>query len=343
MTEQEIKRSLANWPEIVKKYQNPDNRKALVQVLNSFLPFLGLWVLMYFSVDWSLWITFALGIVNAFFLVRIFIIQHDCGHQSFLRSRKLNNAIGFVCSFFSSIPYKYWARVHSFHHGHSGQLEFRDIGNVPFLTVSEYAALPWWRKVTYRIFRSPFVLFVLAPISYLTVSNRYPFINFQGWNKVAWSQVINNILMVLVYVGLGFLLGWKAFFLVQLTILFFFGIIAFWFFFVQHQHEETYHKKKEEWDYLVASIKGATYYKLPRLFQWFTGNIGFHHIHHLSSKIPNYNLEKCARENPILNKYVTKITFWESLKCMTNKLWDEQTERMISFREYYRMKKMRAA
>ncbi len=342
--EKEIRESLKNWKVMIKKYQKPDTRKAVLQMVTTFLPYLALWILMYFSLQWSIWITIGLAFINAFFLVRIFIIQHDCGHQSFLRSKKLNNLIGVICSLFSSIPFKYWAKVHNYHHGHTGQLEARDIGDINFLTVEEYRKRNWFGRLRYRIFRHPLVLFIIAPIFYFTISNRYPFFNFKGmFLKTKLSQVRNNLLIVGLYAGLAFLLGWKQFLFIQLLLIFLFSVIAFWFFYVQHQHEDAYNNWKENWDFLIASIKGASYYKLPKLFQWLTGNIGFHHIHHLNSNIPNYNLEKCVKENPLLSKYSTIITFRDSLKCMFNKLWDEETQRMISFAEFYRREKMQLA
>ncbi len=343
MNNNEIKKALQDWGDKVKKYQRPNIKKAFGQMLTSFLPFLGLWVLMYFSLEWSYWITLGLAALNAFFLVRIFIIQHDCGHQSFFKSRKWNNAVGFVCSFFSFIPYKYWAKSHNFHHAHSGQLEYRGIGDISTLTVKEFRELSKFGRFKYRLYRNPFSLFLIGPLYYMFVSQRLPIAGMQmGWKKVQWSQFFSNIYLILVFSLLIITLGWKKFFLVHVPIIVLFGIIAIWFFYVQHQHKETYKQWKENWEYLLAAIKGSSYYKLPKVFQWLSGNIGFHHIHHLSSFIPNYNLEKCNKENPIFEKYVTVLTFRESLKCMFNKLWDEEKERMISFREFYRLEKKRA-
>ena len=338
--EVEIKKFLNNWNKIVIKYQKPDTKKAVIQMLNSILPFLAIWIVMYFSLDWSYWLTLALGIVNAFFMVRIFIIQHDCGHQSFLKSRKWNNVIGFICSFFSSMPYKYWAKSHDFHHAHCGQLEeeIRDIGDIHFLTVEEYKGLSNLKKFFYRLYRNPFVMFLLGPLYYLLVVQRLPLVKLKGWNKIYRNQLINNLAIGFAYFGIAYLLGWKNFLLVHLPIFVSFATIAVWFFYVQHQHDHAYRQWKENWEYLLAAVKGSTFYKLPKVMQWFTGNIGFHHIHHLSSKIPNYNLEKCATENPILQKFATKVTFIESLSYMFNSLWDEQQQKMISFREYRRLK-----
>lgn len=342
LKEQEIKEALKNWSNIIKPYKKANTRKAVTQILNSFIPFFGIWVLMYFSLSWSYWITWGLAIINSFFLVRIFIIQHDCGHQSFFNNKKWNNRIGWFCSLFSSIPYKYWAKVHSFHHGHTGHLEHRDIGDINFLTVEEYRALPKIKRFGYRLFRNPIVLFFVVPTIYLSVSNRYPFISFRGWKTARRSQYFNNIALAAVFIILGFSLGWANFLMVHLPIIFCFGVTAFWFFYVQHQHESTYMQWGDKWDYLMAAIKGSTYYKLPKIFHWLTGNIGYHHIHHLSSRIPNYNLPKCAKENPILQKYVQILTFRDSLKTMFNKLWDEEQQRMISFREFYALERQRA-
>ncbi len=338
-TSEEIKKSLQNWPALVAAYGTPDRKKAIVQMVNTFLPFIGLWVLMYFSLQWSYWITIGLAIINAFFMVRIFIIQHDCGHQSFMKWRKVNDAIGIFCSFFSSIPYKYWSRSHNFHHAHTGQLEIRDIGDINTLTVKEYQALSFWKRIGYRIFRHPLVLFVFGPVYYLLINVRFPLIKMKGWQRVKRAQFFNNVYMFLIYALLAFAIGWKKFFLVQIPILVIFAIIAVWFFYVQHQHENTYKQWRDNWEYLLSAVKGSTYYKLPKVFQWLTGNIGLHHIHHLNSKIPNYHLEWCARENPILNKYVTKVSFWESLSYMFNHLWDEENQKMISFWKFDRLER----
>jgi len=339
----EIKEALKNWKEIVSRYQKPNTKKAIWQLVNSFGPFLALWILMYFSLKWSIFITIGIGLINAFFLVRIFIIQHDCGHQSFFKSRKLNNVVGTVCSIFSFMPYKYWAKAHNFHHGHSGQLEVRDVGDIPTLTVNEFRARDWWGRLRYRIWRFPVITFGIAPIFYFLISNRIPMYKFNNWRKTTWMQIKDNIWIFGAYIVLGFLLGWKQFFLVQLMLVLFFGIIAFWFFYVQHQHEFSYKQWKDNWDFLVSAIRGSSYYKLPKAWQWLTGNIGIHHIHHLSSKVPNYNLEKCMKENAILSKYVTTITFTESLKMVHNKLWDEDNQRMISFSEFYEQERQQAA
>jgi omega-6 fatty acid desaturase (delta-12 desaturase) len=332
-----MKQELKNWPRILHKYQQPSVKKAVVQILNSFLPFLGLWTLMYFSLRVSYLITLLLGLVNAFFLVRIFIIQHDCGHSSFLSSRKWMHNVGFFCSLVTTIPFRYWAKEHDFHHAHNGQLDQRDHGDIKTYTVQEFRSLSKFRKIKYMIFRSPVVLFIIGSFYYLVVHNRIHVISMKSFKRLELSRFVNNLILAGLYVGLMFLLGWKEFLLVQVSVLFPFAVISVWFFYVQHQHEHTYKNFRENWEYLLAAVRGSSYYKIPALFHWLTGNIGFHHIHHLNPRIPNYNLKKCFQENPVFTKYANSLNFIESLKTMQHKLWDEASQRMISFREFYRM------
>lgn len=328
-----------NWQQIVKKYQIPNTKIAVWQIITSFLPFIGLWILMYFSLSVSYWLTLGLALINAFFLVRIFIIQHDCGHQSFMASRKLNDAIGFVCSGLSLIPYKYWAKAHNFHHGHCGRLEpdIRDIGDMPTLTVEEYRNMKPLPRFAYRFFRMPLVLLVVGSVYYIFIHNRFMTIKQRGFDMVKKSLVWNNLFIAALYAGGILLFGAANFFKIHLPIVIMFSIMCFYAFYIQHQHEQAYKQWKEEWTFVKAALRGSTYWKLPRVFQWLTGNIGIHHIHHLSSLIPNYNLQKCKDENPILQEHVTIVSFTGSMKYFINKLWDEQQQRMITFREYRRL------
>jgi len=214
----------------------------------------------------------------------------------------------------------------------------RDIGDIDTMTVKEFDEATPKKRLAYRIFRMPFITFVVGPSVYLLRNNRFTFVKLQGWkNRQKWLR-LNNFLLAAAYIAGGMIRGWKEFLMVQVPIVFFFSIIAVWFFFVQHQHELAYKHWQKNWDYLLSAIRGSSFYKLPRFLHFLTGNIGYHHIHHLNSKIPSYNLVRCAKENPDLQKYVTSVTFFESLKFMFHKLWDEQSERMITFKEYYQMK-----
>lgn len=321
------------------KYTRTSGRKAFIQIVNSFGPFIGLWVLMYLAYDYSYWLTFGLGVINAFFLVRIFIIQHDCGHRNFISNSKLRDAIGYVSSLFSTIPYGYWAKSHHIHHSHNGQLELRDIGDINTLTVREYSQLSIWGKIRYRLYRTWLVMFVIGPIYYVLIHNRLPLIKMDVFKKERRRLWLNNALLAAVFIGLGYWLGWAKFFITHFTIIALFSVIAIWFFYVQHQHEEAYKQWRDKWDYLTAALRGSTYYKVPRLFNWLTGNIGIHHIHHLNPAIPNYNLQKALKENPWVNRYTTILSFWDSLKLVTHKLWDESQQRMITWAEYQRLKR----
>lgn len=327
-------------PAIVRRYQLPDSRKAAIQVLNSFLPFVAIWATMYLLRDVSVWLTIGLAVVAAFFLVRIFIIQHDCGHQSFTASREANNIIGALCSFLTFIPYKYWAKNHNYHHGHNGILdENRDIGDINTLTVREFRELSRLQKLKYWLFRSAPVLFLIGPMVYIFYNNRFPIIRLKGWEVANRSLLWNDFFLVAIHSGLIFWLGWQAFLLVHLPILAAFGTIAIWFFYIQHQHEFTYKAAKEKWDFLRASIQGSSYYKLPRLFHWLSGNIGYHHIHHLNSLVPNYQLARCHHENPVFDQVANSLTFTQSLRCIFNKLWDEEQGKMIGWHEYFNRQK----
>ncbi|MFY0591019.1 fatty acid desaturase [Roseivirga sp.] len=325
--------------QVLKKYTQEHKSKAAIQIINSFIPFIGIWILMYLSLDMSYWITLGLGAINAFFLVRIFIIQHDCGHQSFVKNRKAQKIIGHACSYLSAIPFYYWAKSHSIHHKLNGQLELRDIGDVTTYTVAEYKAFSKAKKVGYRIYRSPIVMFLIGPVYYIFIHNRLAKIKMPAFQKLKGSVILSNLVLLGLFTILGFTLGWQKFLTVHVTVLTLFSIIAIWFFYVQHQHEHGYKQWKKNWDYVTSALKGSTYYKVPGLFNWLTGNIGIHHVHHLNPAIPNYNLKQCIKENPWLNKYPTTIGFIDSLSLMSNKLWDETQQRMISFREYYSLER----
>lgn len=336
---EQLLEDLKNWHAIIRKYQVPDTRKAIIQLANSFSFYVALLALQFYLYDKSVLLSAAVAILNGFILGRIFIIQHDCGHKSFTRYQTLNDIIGTVCSVCTLIPYKYWAKNHSFHHAHNGQLEYSDIGDVECLTTEAYAALSWKQKLWYRIYRNPFYLFTIGGFIYVVLYNRFAFLKTEPFKKVRKNVLISNFMFVAVYAGLAYLLGVERFLVIQMVNLLFFGTYALWFFYIQHQYEYIYKSSKENWNYVVAAMKGSTYYKLPRIGHWLTGNIGYHHIHHLSPAIPNYNLPACHMENPIFEKHTNTITFWQSLKTVQANLWDTQKQKMISFSEYSRNKR----
>jgi acyl-lipid omega-6 desaturase (Delta-12 desaturase) len=317
-----------SWKEAVARYQNPDLKRSLWQIINSILPYFMLLYLMVLSLQISYWLTLGLAVVAAGFLARIFIIFHDCGHGSFFKSRKANEVVGIITGFLTFTPYYYWTRNHAIHHATAGDLSRRGTGDVMTLTVKEFQALSPARQLVYRIQRNPLFMFIIGPLLLFLGFHRFarPGTTGRELHSVYWTS-----LGMLVYLGvLILLMGFETFLLVNLPIWavgFSFGV---WLFYVQHQFEGTYWVDHEDWDYATAAMKGSSYYKLPRILQWFTGNIGFHHIHHLSPKIPNYYLEKCLKENPPFQK-VEPLTLLSSLNCLKYRLWDEEQGKLVGF------------
>jgi omega-6 fatty acid desaturase (delta-12 desaturase) len=302
----------------------------VLQVLTSVVPFVLTWILMLVSLDYSYWITLPLSVLASGFLMRIFIIQHDCGHGSFFRSQAANNALGSVLGIFTLTPYAYWRKTHAIHHATSGNLDQRGFGDVTTLTVKEYLALSRWGQFRYRLYRSPVVLFGLGPIYEFVLRHRFPFHSPWAWKR-EWSSVFwTNLALLTIVVVTWNTIGIKAFLAVQIPITLVSGSVGIWIFYMQHQFEETSWKKGDTWSYYTAALKGSSYYDLPQILHWFTGNIGVHHVHHLSSRIPNYRLQQCMRENPELQQ-VTRLTLRESLKCAGLKLWDEDRGKLVGF------------
>lgn len=321
------------WRAIVAKYQQPDVRKSTWQIVNSFGGLFLCWALMVFSLNVSYLLTLLLSIPAAGFAVRIFIIQHDCGHGSFFKSRRANDTVGVMCSLFTMTAYKYWRKTHAVHHAHHAELEERGIGDVWTMTVDEYLAAPWWKRSAYRVFRHPLFLFGIAPSINFLIMERFPFAVQKEWHNgeresILWTNfaILGLFTLFSLWIGIGAVL---AIFLPTVAIA---ASVGTWLFYVQHQFERTYWEHTPEWDYTLAAMHGSSYYKLPKLLQWFTGNIGFHHIHHLSPRIPNYNLEKCHTDNPLMQR-VVQLTLWSSFKTVSFALWDEKRRRLVTFHE----------
>jgi omega-6 fatty acid desaturase (delta-12 desaturase) len=340
--EQSATKSKPAWVDAIKPYQVPDHWKSTWQLINSVVPYFAIWVLMYYSLSVSYLLTLALAFLNALFMMRIFIIQHDCGHNSFFRSTKLNDFVGGLLGVITLTPYHHWRRSHAKHHANSGDLDFRGIGDIMTLTVGEYAALPWWRKFAYRFYRSPFVKFVISPTLLFVVLHRFSFGSDPKEKRERESVHRTNIALAAILIGLSAWIGFKETIMIWLPIEVFGASIGVFLFYVQHQFEDTYWRWHEEWDYTEAALRGASFFKMNKVAQWFSGNIGFHHVHHLSPKIPNYNLERAHYENPIFHQVET-ITFLTSFKTIFLHLWDEQTHKLISWADYHRLQRQRTA
>lgn len=321
------------WRAVVAKYQQPDVRKSVWQIVNSFGGFFFCWVLMYFSLNISYLLTLLLAVPAAGFLVRIFIIQHDCGHGSFFKSRRANDTVGSVCGVFTLVAYKYWRKSHAIHHAHHAELEERGIGDVWTLTVDEYLQAGWRKRAAYRVFRNPFFLFVIAPGINFLILERFPLSADETWRHgERASKWWNNLAIATWFVLMGLLIGFGNALLIVVPAMVIAASVGTWMFYVQHQFERTYWEHTPQWDYTLAAMQGSSYYKLPKVLQWFTGNIGFHHIHHLSPRIPNYNLEQCHEQNPMMQR-VIQLTLMSSLKTMPLALWDEKKRQLVTFRE----------
>lgn len=311
-------------------YRGADTRRSLFQLVSTGAAFLAMGATLIFSIDYSYWITLLLAIPSAGLLVRLFIIQHDCGHGSFFKSRLANDMVGRLTSIFTLTPYGFWRQSHAVHHAGSGNLERRGIGDVDTLTVREYLNLPRLKRIGYRLYRNPLVLLIIgAPVHFLLLQ-RLP----QGVrdpSPSAWSSVLSlNAVIFVVYGLLIALIGAKLFFMAFLPVAIISAWVGGWMFFIQHQFEGTHWDTDEAWDFRVAALYGSSYYVLPRVIQWFTGNIGLHHIHHLCSKVPNYRLQECLEASPDLQN-LNRLTFWQSLKCVRLALWDEAQRKLVGF------------
>jgi omega-6 fatty acid desaturase (delta-12 desaturase) len=313
----------------VARFQVASLWRARWQVVNSFVPYALLWFAMERALVVSYWLMLPIAILAAGFLVRIFIIFHDCGHGSFFKSPRANNATGAVAGLLLLTPYRHWRWQHALHHGTAGDLDRRGSGDIWTLTVEEYLRSTRWRKFAYRLARNPIILFVFAPLYVFVVQHRFAAAGASvrernSVRRTNWMLMGTALLMCTV-------VGFKTLLLIQLTVFAFAGSLGLWLFYVQHQFEGAYWARSERWNYTAAAIKGSSFYKLPRILQWFTGNIGFHHIHHLSPRIPNYHLQKCHDADPFF-KTVKPITLLASLKCLTFRLWDEQRNAFVGFR-----------
>lgn len=318
------------WARKLAPYGKAENRKAATQLANTLIPFAFLWWAMYRSLEVGYWLTLLLAVPTAFLLIRAFILQHDCGHGSFTSSRKANDRIGAVLGVLTLTPYEYWKKAHAIHHATAGNLDRRFLGDVDTMTVQEYLDATWWERLLYRAYRNPIVMFVIGPVWVFFIKHRAPIDIPPTWKR-AWASVLwTDLALACLWGGMAWLVGWKAFLMVQLPIHLIAGPIGIWLFYVQHQYEDTYWEHEEDWDFFDAGLAGSSYYDLPGLLHWLTGNIGIHHIHHVASHIPNYRLQEAFEAHPGLQR-VTRITFLESLGCIHLKLWDESRGRLVGW------------
>ncbi|KYG34772.1 fatty acid desaturase [Alkalihalobacillus trypoxylicola] len=313
----------------VAPYEKSNRHKSITQLFNTLVPFVLLWIGAYYLLEISIWLSLGLSVIAGGFLVRVFIIFHDCCHHSFFKNRKVNKIIGTMTGVLTLFPYSKWGHEHSVHHATSGNLDKRGVGDIWMMTVDEYASASQLEKLQYRLYRNPFVMFVLGPIFVFLIQNRF---NRKGARrKERMNTYLTNLLIVASITLLCLTIGWQSFLLVQGPIFLVSGIAGVWLFYVQHTFEDSYFEVDQKWNYVLASVEGSSYYKLPKLLQWLTGNIGYHHVHHLSPRVPNYQLEKVHNEVSPL-QHVPTITIKTSIASLKYHLWDENQKKFVGFR-----------
>jgi len=301
-TEGENQTTPSAWKEIVAKYQRPSVSRAVWQIVNTLVPYAALWYLMYFTLAVSYWLVVPLAILAGGFMMRLFIIHHDCGHGSFFESRRANDIWGFITGVLTFTPYYHWRWEHAAHHSTSGDLDRRGMGDIWTLTVQEYLESSRWKRFAYRLARR------------------------RERHSVYWT----NLAILGMAAGVSWIFGIRAYLVIQFTAMAVAGSAGVWLFYVQHQFDGVYWERSDEWDYAKAALQGSSFYKLPKVLQWFSGNIGFHHIHHLSPRIPNYHLEKCHQAEPLFQT-VKPVTLLSSFKSFTFRLWDEQRRKLVGY------------
>ncbi|HUD50087.1 fatty acid desaturase [Parvibaculum sp.] len=319
--------------QILSRYRDPHFGRSLGELAITALPLVALWTAAWAATAFGYWwISLLLAIPAAGFLVRLFTIQHDCGHGSFFSHKLLNDWVGRALGVLTMTPYDFWRRTHALHHASCGNLDRRGVGDIDTLTVREYLARSRWGRLKYRLYRNPVVLFVVGPAYMFLLQQRLPVgLMRSGWRPWISTQA-TNVAIVAIAAGLMWLIGIQAFLLVHLPIVMLAASIGVWLFYVQHQFEETLWARNDGWSFHEAALYGSSHYDLPHVLRWFTANIGIHHVHHLCSRIPFYRLPHVLRDHPDLRD-VGRMTLMESFGCVRLTLWDEEKERLVSFRE----------
>ncbi len=322
-----------NWIKKLAPYQTPNLARSIFEIVITAGLFVACWVLMWLSLGVHYWLFFALMLPAAGLLVRLFVIQHDCGHGAFFKSRTVNDWVGRVIGIFTITPYDFWKRTHAIHHAGTGNLDRRGLGDIETLTVQEYAALTPGKKFFYRLYRSPIVLFAIGPAYQFFLQHRLPIgLMHRGWTP--WVSTMTTNVGIVIFVALGmWLAGVREFLIIQVPVMALAASIGVWMFYVHHQFEDTYWDHEKDWSRPQAALYGSSYYELPGVLRWISGNIGVHHVHHLCSNIPFYKLFDVLRDYPELVN-VRRITLMESFRCVPLTLWDEDNRKLISFRQF---------
>jgi omega-6 fatty acid desaturase (delta-12 desaturase) len=316
------------WVELLAPYANPSLRRSYLDLLTSVVPYLALSALMYFSIAVSPWLTLALAVPSAGFLLRTYIVFHDCTHGAFLPTKRANTWVGTTLGLLVLAPFVRWRHDHAVHHATAGDLDRRGVGDILTLTVAEYRARPWRARLAYRLLRSPIVMFGIGPVFAMMVGPRIVAKNARP--RMRRSVLGTDVALAAIVGALCWAIGWRDFLLVWAPASMLAGSVGIWLFYVQHQFEDVYWQRADDWSYCDAALRGSSYLKLPKLLQFFTGNIGLHHVHHLNARIPNYNLQRAHDENPFFHDVPT-LSLWDGLSAVRLKLLDERRGRMVTF------------
>ncbi|MBW2444854.1 MAG: fatty acid desaturase [Deltaproteobacteria bacterium] len=320
-----------NWGKIAAGYARADWPRALWQLANTLIPFFVLWFAVWQLSEISWWLVPPVSLLASGFLMRCFIVQHDCGHCSWSPDQKFNNWVGRFLGVLTFTPYAYWRRIHGIHHATNGDLDNRIAGDIPTITVDEYLGREGWGRLRYRIFRNPIVLFVIGPIYQFLFKYRFPVEGLPApVGPCLRSAMWTNLGIVGFLALLDPIMGWQKALTIHVALLLPGLALGVWLFYIQHNFEESYWRRHEEWDYATAALKGSSYYRMPRLLNWLTGDIAVHHVHHLSARIPNYRLREMMADHPELEN-VSRVEFLESFRCAFLTLWDEETNQMVNF------------
>src|SRR3954469_18271241 len=320
----------APWRETLAPFAQPVVTRSLLDIATSAVPYIALSVLMYQLLDVSYLLVLAVAVPASGFLLRTFIVFHDCAHGSFFRSKRANAWVGAICGLLVFTPFASWRHSHAVHHATSGDLDRRGEGDVLTLTVAEYYSRSWHRRLAYRLFRNPLVMFGLGPIWSMVTAPRI--VPRSARRRLQHSVILVALPLAAAIAGLCLWIGWDDYLLVQIPTVMLAGAAGIWLFYVQHQFEDTYWQSSDEWSYAEAALRGSSFLKLPKVLQFFTGNIGLHHVHHLSARVPNYNLQKAHDNLPIFHD-VPVLTLGDGLRTTRLKLWDEDTRRLVTFAE----------
>lgn len=320
------------WMAVVARYREPSIRRSIFEIVITALPFLILWGAAWAAMSVSYWLTLLIAIPAAAMLVRLFLIQHDCGHYAFFKTRRTNDWTGRIIGVLTMTPYEVWRRNHATHHANSGNLDQRGVGDIETWTVDEYLAKPKWRRFMYRLYRSPIVMFGIGPSFVFMLQQRLPIGQMLGGWRPWTSAMATNLGIAALFAVMMWLVGVGPFLMVHLPIVAFAATIGVFLFYIQHQFEDTFWEEADSWNHQDAALFGSSYLDLPKVLAWVTANIGIHHIHHLYSRVPYYRLPELIRDYPELRD-VRRITLWKSFALIKLKLWDSKHKRLISFRQ----------